>query len=68
MTLGYESKFFTGSLSEKVSDNGTSLTEKILDASYFCSTVYLIVVMITGAVLNTKALILLNRVDRVGIE
>ena len=68
MTLGYESKFITGSLSEKVSDNGTSLADKIFDATYICATVYLIVVMITGAVLNTKALILLSRVNRVGLE
>ena len=55
-------------ISENLSDNATILSDNIFGATYICVSVYLIAVIVIGAVLNTKALILLNQVIRVCID
>ena len=55
-------------ISEKLSDNATILSDNIFGATYIYVSVYLIALIVIGAVLNTKALILLNQVIRVSIE
>ena len=55
-------------ISEKLSDNATILSDNIFGATYICVSVYLVAVIVIGAVLNTKALILLNQVIRVSMD
>ena len=68
MTVGYDSKFVRENVLEATSANGTNLRDNIFDASYICVSFYLITIIIVGTVLNTKALILLNQVNRVSIH
>ena len=68
MTFGYDSKFVRESVLEARSANGTNLTDNFFDASYICVSIYLIIVIIVGTILNTKALILLNQVNKVSIH
>ena len=55
-------------ISQKLSDNATILSDDIFGATYISVSVYLVAVIVIGAVLNTKALILLNQVIRVSID
>ena len=68
MTFGYDSKFVRGNVLEATSANGTNLTDNVFEASYICVSIYLITIIIVGTFLNTKALILLNQVNRVSIH
>ena len=68
MTFSFDSKFVRENVLEATNANGTNLTDNIVDASYICVSIYLITIIIVGTFLNTKALILLNQVNRVSIH
>ena len=56
---------FKKSLLGKTSNNGTLLSDYDMSSSYTIVSVYLGTLIVIGAVLNARALILLNQVKRV---